>query len=61
MPIIQYGGKIDIINATITQLHLWKECKVLKLKSNMRLLIRKQPWWTKQKSAMAICEMVITY
>ncbi|KAH7665744.1 DNA helicase protein [Dioscorea alata] len=35
--VIQYGSKEDIINATITQSQLWKECKVLKLNTNMRL------------------------
>ncbi|KAH7679023.1 DNA helicase protein [Dioscorea alata] len=34
---IQNGAKIDIINATITQSVLWKECKVFKLETNMRL------------------------
>ncbi|KAH7666932.1 DNA helicase protein [Dioscorea alata] len=37
LPVIQYGSKEDIINATITQSQLWKECKVLKLNTNMRL------------------------
>ncbi|KAH7653509.1 DNA helicase protein [Dioscorea alata] len=27
LPVIQYGSKEDIINATITQSQLWKECK----------------------------------
>ncbi|KAH7665557.1 DNA helicase protein [Dioscorea alata] len=37
LPVIQYGSKEDIINATITQSQLWKECKVLELNTNMRL------------------------
>ena len=34
---IKYGSKTDIINTTITQSHLWQECKVFKLETNMRL------------------------
>ncbi|KAH7665981.1 DNA helicase protein [Dioscorea alata] len=37
LPVIKNGTKIDIINATITQSQLWKECKVFKLETNMRL------------------------
>lgn len=59
LPIVQNGSKTDIINSTITQSHLWKECKVFKLETNMRLhksnideksrkQIRKFAQWTLQ-------------
>ncbi|KAH7663239.1 DNA helicase protein [Dioscorea alata] len=37
LQVVQNGTKIDIINATITHSLLWKECKVFKLETNMRL------------------------
>ncbi|OMP11284.1 DNA helicase PIF1, ATP-dependent [Corchorus olitorius] len=38
LPVIPYGSKSQILNATITSSDLWKECRLLALKTNMRFL-----------------------
>ena len=37
LPVIKYGNKTDIINATITQSHIWQKCKVFRFETNIRL------------------------
>jgi len=37
LPIIEYGTRSQIVNATIIKSYLWKDVKVIKLTENMRL------------------------
>ena len=38
LPVINGGGRADIVLATLNSSYLWEHCKVLKLTKNMRLL-----------------------
>ncbi|TXG69924.1 hypothetical protein EZV62_004859 [Acer yangbiense] len=37
LPVVPYGGRQEIVHATINSSHLWDYCKVLTLTKNMRL------------------------
>jgi hypothetical protein len=37
LPVIEYGTRSQIVNASIIKSYLWKDVKVIKLKENMRL------------------------
>ncbi|XP_056848871.1 uncharacterized protein LOC130499009 [Raphanus sativus] len=38
LPVINGGGRADIVMATLNSSYLWEHCKILKLAKNMRLL-----------------------
>ncbi|XP_057453106.1 uncharacterized protein LOC130744967 [Lotus japonicus] len=41
LPVIQKGSRSEIVSATINSSYLWKQCHVLKLTKNMRLISSK--------------------
>ncbi|XP_057432625.1 uncharacterized protein LOC130725408 [Lotus japonicus] len=43
LPVIQKGSRCDIVNATINSSYLWKQCQVLRLTKNLRLMSSKSP------------------
>ncbi|XP_023762123.1 uncharacterized protein LOC111910518 [Lactuca sativa] len=51
LPVIPSGSRQDIVNASLSSLYLWQQCKVHKLMKNMRLTVGSDTSAIKQTTA----------